>query len=420
MTTSHEHLQQLLTQVAPSIQAYYQYIAAHPSWNIFYALGKNKHQDELIHSYFLASLLRTQIDGQFVFLRLFLEMLASKYGYCYNPADVQQNPAIHTEYNISAITKNYMSGGRIDILVELAHSTLIIENKIYAKDQPKQLYRYFKSFPQAQLLYLTLTGYEPEDHSVYNLEEEGGSYECLSYKQDILGWLQNCLEACNKPNHMAVYWLEQIKTALRQYKEILENLTEEGAKATMSQEIVQIANENETNFLSALHIGQNYAAIYNRTIQEKLIQPLLQFIQNQYNLAFEVQEKKQNLKQAPAIITGFDFHCKSWKYITIRFSSETYDEFTGLYGISQQKATRQAYLKNTDLWKYVRQDITRHNQYISTDWWCLIGNMGYFIDEKLATQLWKPAEQEKILTHFQSMIIEVMKYINTIPKNFEL
>ena len=111
--------------------------------------------------------------------------------------------------------------GQIDLMISNRDQIIIIENKIYAKDQPSQLYRYYeythnikkKSF----IIYLTLDGKKPSLSSLgrikniddnYLIENELKNIDinlyCLSYKKDILIWLDEVLKIIvDKPNLVA-------------------------------------------------------------------------------------------------------------------------------------------------------------------------------------------------------------------------
>ena len=78
--------------------------------------------------------------------------------------------------------------------------TIIIENKIYAGDQPCQLLRYnnfarrTEKLPNEKyiILYLTLhEGGQPSEGSIGN---EPFEYFCISYEKNILSWLEHCME----------------------------------------------------------------------------------------------------------------------------------------------------------------------------------------------------------------------------------
>ena len=90
-------------------------------------------------------------------------------------------------------TEHSTEEGRIDILIEDdQNKAIIIENKIYAGDQPEQLKRYDK-YAQVyskgyQILYLTLWGTDASEQS-----GQGVSYLPISYDRHMILWLEKCI-----------------------------------------------------------------------------------------------------------------------------------------------------------------------------------------------------------------------------------
>ena len=75
------------------------------------------------------------------------------------------------------------NGGRIDILInDQKGGVILIENKIYAREQKNQLSRYLNENKDGNLFFLTLYGVESEEHRSIN-------YTAISYKTDIIEWL---------------------------------------------------------------------------------------------------------------------------------------------------------------------------------------------------------------------------------------
>ena len=77
----------------------------------------------------------------------------------------------------------------------------MIENKIWAADQDRQLERYFDTVKglglEPTLVYLTLDGRPPTPQS---LGDHDGVVACLSYAGDLIPWLRECQErACAEP-----------------------------------------------------------------------------------------------------------------------------------------------------------------------------------------------------------------------------
>lgn len=108
--------------------------------------------------------------------------------------------SVKIEYPIGTKSEDKTEGGRIDLLIQDKYKqTIIIENKIYAKDQENQLLRYNNfaskteqlSNEQYIIFYLTLEGEQATDYSLGN---SCFDYFCISYREDILTWLNHCLE----------------------------------------------------------------------------------------------------------------------------------------------------------------------------------------------------------------------------------
>ena len=136
------------------------------NFNVFSAL--NICSDEMrLHSRLLATLFNPKANHGLgnEFLREFL-VTAIKEDENYI---THCNESIAERY-VGEVTET--TGGRIDIILEDGKHGIIIENKIYACDQPNQLLRYYnygvKQFGENnfKLVYLTLYGSEPSSYSL--------------------------------------------------------------------------------------------------------------------------------------------------------------------------------------------------------------------------------------------------------------
>ena len=131
-----------------------------------------------------------------------------------------ENCNVKREYVIGPISEDQMTGGNIDILLEIGNHFIVIENKIYyAGDQPRQLRRYH-NFVESQphtLIYLTIGGDEPSEDSSDGLVC-GKNYICKSYRDDVIRWIDECLAmAIAKP---------LIRETLQQYLHVIKTLTD--------------------------------------------------------------------------------------------------------------------------------------------------------------------------------------------------
>ena len=229
-------VQQLFQQTTQIRQKYEQTIwSSGEWWNVFYAVGKRLYKDELFHSHFLSVLLKYQDKktGQNIFLQKFLKLLNAENKILWNFSPFYTGTVvIHTEKSIGPITPDYEDGGRVDILLSKGNQQVVIETKIYAKDQPNQLYRYHKRYPNAAIVYLTLNGTEPSLESRGRLMSE--NYFCLSYRSDILKWLNDCLSYTeNLPECCFLH------SSIAQYINVIRNLTGQGRYLQMNQEIIK-------------------------------------------------------------------------------------------------------------------------------------------------------------------------------------
>ena len=110
------------------------------NFNIFIVL--NKHKDEVkTHSAFISELLNPNGSHGMgnVFLRHFFEMLIQN-DYL---STVEMDNLNETRVEVEKAVGNILDiNSRLDIYISNKNIQICIENKIYAKDQPKQLERY--------------------------------------------------------------------------------------------------------------------------------------------------------------------------------------------------------------------------------------------------------------------------------------
>ncbi|OEG72343.1 hypothetical protein BEL05_05035 [Shewanella colwelliana] len=141
--------------------------------------------------------------------------------------------------------------GRIDLLLVGEHDVIVIENKIYAQDQPKQMERYSQAIGENygskahHLYYLTLSGELPSVESLGNLE--AGSVQCISYSIVIKEWIDSCART--------VYDSPLLRETIIQYKKLIEKLTGQTLTETHKMEITDLLLEGK-NFKYALQIEE--------------------------------------------------------------------------------------------------------------------------------------------------------------------
>lgn len=134
----------------------------------------------------------------------------------------------------------------IDLLIRNAKGkAVVIENKIWAGDQQRQLQRYFDAVTrrglEPTLVYLTLDGHEPSDDS-------RGPHEVLSlsYGRDLVPWLRRCQErACAEPT---------LRESVAQYIALIRTLCGDSGREFMT-ELKKFLSEGN-NLVLAGRLGQ--------------------------------------------------------------------------------------------------------------------------------------------------------------------
>jgi hypothetical protein len=196
-----------------------------------------------------------------LFLRLFWEAIAPKLRNC-PPLDIE-----HTK-----VTPEYVidENRRIDITLEDGALFVPIEVKIWAGDQKNQIADYFK-FAQTKnkaarvpVLYLTIDGHEPSDFSRADTGKDG--YVCLSFKDDVLPWLEACVHEETAEKTVPV------RENLKQLIAAIKSLCGKSEDAEMENEIFKLITQSDDTGRAALAIRS--AADFNGKAWEAFKGPI--------------------------------------------------------------------------------------------------------------------------------------------------
>ncbi len=231
-----QNLENLLSQTAIITNSYKRVEkATGENFNIFSILGI-EHYEESTHSRFISELLNSNGRHGFdnLFLVKFLDLLGIENNF-FNSNKYK----VETEYFIGNVTE--ATGGRIDILLtDRDGSQIMIENKIYAAEQPNQLERYYNYNVNGKLFYLTLYGSKSEQ-----LFDET-KYKKISYSEFIVQWLEECQKiAVENPI---------VRETIRQYKNLVKKITYQNINSKMENELHQLVFDNNDNLESAIKI----------------------------------------------------------------------------------------------------------------------------------------------------------------------
>ena len=283
------------------------------NYNIFNDLGFMSDEVHL-HSMFLANLLNPKgSHGQRgKFLEAFLKMLQKSF-----PAISADSLELDTAI-ASVEVEKYIGrqtdseGGRIDIYLSDGKHSIIIENKIYAGDQYHQMLRYWnyglsqkgndteKSFV---LIYLTLDGCSPSKESLGEDLKEN-DIVCLSYKSDIRGWLDRCVELASRT--------PLVRETINQYISTIDILTNNVMED--NKELFDILSKEE-NLDAVFDIINSKENLINHIINDEFI-PKLKDLAKSKGLEICGNYKRNWVSD---IYPGAHFQKTGWKYLDLAF-----------------------------------------------------------------------------------------------------
>ena len=173
-------------------------------FNVFKVL-RRAHDEVNLHSRFLAALLdhRKEPGAERRNLADFMQSVVEL------DADLARSAEVLREFR------------NVDILIRHSTGAVVIENKIWAEDQDKQLQRYHSEISEMApsgsitLVYLTLDGREPSDQSLGDLKGRTEP-KCVSYSS-LAPWLERCGERA--------YDQPALRESIAQYRRLVDELT---------------------------------------------------------------------------------------------------------------------------------------------------------------------------------------------------
>ena len=291
------------------------------SFNIFKACGVNHY--EVTHSSILAEFLNPcGTHGQGMdFLNEFLKTN----GLCDFVFADKDEVVVETEHAFSIKTKEGEYTGRIDILIHDSMKAIIIENKIYAQDQYKQLSRYEayakEHYPDNyKIIYLTLDQHDPNDESSKKV-----SYIPISYREHIIDWLTRCKSIMiDKP---------LIRETLTQYIQHIKELTN----------TIDMDNENKDELLNLFMKYPEAVSeiiVKKKEFEEFLVQKIFERMEGiaekmnmkfHYSSDFYTKNKNSNFSFYDPRWNGkeiiFQFDVKDWRNMFVGVADKAhYDE----------------------------------------------------------------------------------------------
>ena len=372
-TNSEDRLESILDQIRV-LKAKYDERAevTGENFNVFSILDRES--DEVkTHSAFIAELLNPHgsHSQRTLFLKLFLEKLLKK---LQEEQKVQKEleelrkkldqikddefDKFKVEVETSKKNKEGEALGRIDILIESNDVCIVIENKIYAEDQPRQLGRYYEyaldTGKKRGIVYLTLLGDEPGEFTLYGKPGEDkiplcrklpeDTVVCLSYKEFIVTWVNDCIKE--------VVRIPQIRETLHQYQMLLKELTGQPINRRYAMALKDILLKDENyNLIPDVEAAISEAKdAFQRDFWTKLEEQLkAQLNIEAKNLRYEVDGR------APGLTFRFSESANEAYEVVFRIADDR-DQYPLYYGFA---------LREKGSHKRVAIDNTEHEKYIT-------------------------------------------------------
>jgi hypothetical protein len=231
----------LIEQCSETIKKFEEfYIQTGFKYNIFKIAQIN--EKEVIICRIIADLLNPKGNHKRgdIFLQYFLEIVneKNKYSFLVNT----KNGRVYIEYNTDV-------NRRIDIVIEDGKIFIPIEVKIYAKEQENQVSHYaeFSRIKNGNInvpvLYLTIEGDEP-------ITANANNYICLSFKHDIIKWLNKCLK------NNEIEKILPIREVLKQLIGSIKSICGISEDEKMENAIAALVTQSEDSIKAAIAIKQ--------------------------------------------------------------------------------------------------------------------------------------------------------------------
>lgn len=287
-------------------------------FNVFSILRRDDEEVGL-HSKFLAALLSpTGSHGMDAFQKLFIDQVLNV---AVETQKWERLPLCPNQPYMCQTEVAITNSGRIDIVLKNHENIIVIENKIHAYDQEKQLQRYYEACKNMgyaseniYILYLNKYGDPVSAYGRGKLEDI--DFVQISYKEDIVNWLDACIAEAKPYPH--------IEQTLLQYRRLVGKLTGDTRSAKMKQAHIELLYQKE-NFKLAHELSESFVN-FQIDLQRKVWEGLQEALKAK-GYTFEFCDKKLQV---------CDFRVAVKHYYKPRNSSK-------LYGIRCKIGTTKAY-----------------------------------------------------------------------------
>lgn len=300
-------------------------------YNIF-TLFHNFSDEVNLHSNFIASLLDPNGDHykSDLFLKLFLETCGiDDFG---------------IDTSRATVFKEFK---HIDIYISDGKKHIILENKVYAKDQPTQIARYIDTIQNKGaekkdvededicVLYLHPDGKLPDDQSFGDYhakllgENPSIKFKVISYGKEILEWINKCKNEVSNLTDLNIF--------LSQYKDVIEMIYDR-YKRIDEMETANLVEIFKENYTAVSEIANNYQETRKKII-DGFFKNVKDILENDLKDKYSIE--LNSVAYRPVVIKNTTSQDKKWKnfYFTVEFQkSSTYSmPFVGFRRVESSK-----------------------------------------------------------------------------------
>ena len=268
-----------------------------------------------LHSNFIASLLDPNGDhykGD-LFLKIFLETCGI------------DDFSIDT--SIATVLKEFK---HIDIYISDGKKHIILENKVYAKDQPTQIARYIETIQNEgaedediYVLYLHPDGELPDKQSFGDFyakllgENPSIKFKVISYGKEILEWIDKCKNEVSNLTDLNIF--------LSQYKDVIEMIYDR-YKRIDEMETANLVEIFKENYTAVSEIANNYQETRKKIIDE-FFKNVKENLEKDEAIKGTYSIELNSVAYRPIVIKNTTSQDEKWKnfYFTVEFQkSSTY------------------------------------------------------------------------------------------------
>ena len=270
-----------------------------------------------LHSNFIASLLDPNGDhykGD-LFLKLFLDTCGID------------------DFSIDTSTATiFKEFKHIDIYISDGKKHIILENKVYAKDQPTQIARYIETIQNKgaeecdrvkdediYVLYLHPDGKLPDNQSFGDYhdkllgENPSIKFKVISYGNEILEWIDKCKNEVSNLTDLNVF--------LSQYKDVIEMIYDR-YKRIDEMETAKFVEIFKENYTAVSEIANNYQEVRKEIINE-FFKNVKDILENDLKDKYSIE--LNSVAYRPIIIKNTTSQDEKWKkfYFTVEFQKSS-------------------------------------------------------------------------------------------------